>query len=150
MFVGSWSCSREYLYRAVHIAADAWLVNSIPYRKVYYERHELPALARTRDFDLDAAIDSALQQFWKKGYEGTSLTDLTEAMGINRPSLYAAFGNKEGLFRRVLERYIANTGQQLQAALSAPTRPRWAFAGRPRPGLTVPRHHRSAAGQTSR
>ncbi len=78
-------------------------------------------MARTRDFDLDTAIDSALQEFWRKGYEGTSLTDLTAAMGINRPSLYAAFGNKEGLFRRVLERYVANQGQQLEAALSAPT-----------------------------
>ena len=78
-------------------------------------------MARTRDFDLDIAIDSALQEFWKKGYEGTSLTDLTAAMGINRPSLYAAFGNKEGLFRRVLERYVANTGEQLQAALAAPS-----------------------------
>ncbi len=78
-------------------------------------------MARTRDFDLDTAIDSALQEFWKKGYEGTSLTDLTEAMGINRPSLYAAFGNKEGLFRRVLERYVASRSEQLQAALSAPT-----------------------------
>ncbi len=78
-------------------------------------------MARTRDFDLDTAVDSALQEFWKKGYEGTSLTDLTAAMGINRPSLYAAFGNKEGLFRRVLERYLSNTGQQLQSALSAAT-----------------------------
>jgi AcrR family transcriptional regulator len=43
--------------------------------------------------------------FWSKGYEGTSLSDLTEAMGINRPSLYAAYGNKEELFRKALERY---------------------------------------------
>jgi AcrR family transcriptional regulator len=78
-------------------------------------------LSRPRDFDIDTAIDSALQEFWKKGYEGTSLTDLTEAMGINRPSLYAAFGNKEGLFHQVVERYTQGTGAQFDAALEAPT-----------------------------
>jgi AcrR family transcriptional regulator len=78
-------------------------------------------LSRPRDFDLDSAVDSALREFWKKGYEGTSLTDLTEAMGINRPSLYAAFGNKEGLFRKVLDRYEQAQGGKLRAALAAPT-----------------------------
>jgi AcrR family transcriptional regulator len=77
-------------------------------------------LSRPRDFDIDTAIDSALREFWKKGYEGTSLTDLTAAMGINRPSLYAAFGNKEALFRKVVERYEQRTGALVQAALSAP------------------------------
>ena len=60
---------------------------------------------RPREFDECTALDAAMGVFWKNGYEGTSLTDLTDAMGINRPSLYAAFGSKEGLFRRVMDRY---------------------------------------------
>lgn len=62
---------------------------------------------RPRAFDPDEALDKAMRLFWAKGYEGTSLSDLTEALGINRPSLYAAFGNKEELFRKACERYAA-------------------------------------------
>jgi AcrR family transcriptional regulator len=60
---------------------------------------------RPREFDLDAALDGALSVFQRHGYEGSSVAELTEAMGINPPSLYAAFGNKEGLFRKALDRY---------------------------------------------
>jgi AcrR family transcriptional regulator len=63
------------------------------------------AMGRPREFVIDEALDAALQVFWSKGYEGTSLSDLTDAMGITRPSLYATFGNKEELFRKVLDRY---------------------------------------------
>ena len=76
---------------------------------------------RPRAFDVDHALDSALNVFWRKGYEGASLDDLTEAMGINRPSLYAAFGNKENLFRRAVERYGRGPAAHACAALDAPT-----------------------------
>lgn len=78
------------------------------------------AMGRPRTFDVDKALDSALLVFWKKGYEGTTLPDLTEAMGINRPSLYAAFGNKENLFRKALDRY-SEKGAFFQEALNEPT-----------------------------
>ena len=62
---------------------------------------------RPRAFDMDKALDAALDLFWRKGYEGTSIADLTKAMGINPPSLYAAFGGKETLFHQALDRYEA-------------------------------------------
>ncbi|WP_437224335.1 TetR/AcrR family transcriptional regulator [Planctomicrobium sp. SH661] len=76
---------------------------------------------RPRAFDTDQALDAALHVFWEKGYEGTTLPDLTAAMGINRPSLYAAFGNKEDLFRKVIERYTQCTASHLNEALEEPT-----------------------------
>lgn len=76
---------------------------------------------RPRSFDLDEALDSAMQVFWRKGYEGASLADLTEAMGINPPSLYAAFGNKEALFRKALDRYVERRAVLWHEALEAPT-----------------------------
>lgn len=76
---------------------------------------------RPRAFDSDAALEKAMQVFWRQGYEGTSLSDLTEAMGINRPSLYAAYGNKEALFQKVLERYAAGPAAYVQQALAAPS-----------------------------
>ncbi|RKN45892.1 TetR/AcrR family transcriptional regulator [Streptomyces hoynatensis] len=76
---------------------------------------------RPRTFDPDAALDRALEVFWTHGYEGASLTGLTGAMGINKPSMYAAFGSKEELFARVLGRYVRGPAAFAGAALSAPT-----------------------------
>src|SRR5712672_80887 len=76
---------------------------------------------RPRDFDVDEALDRALEVFWRRGYEGASLPDLTAAMGINRPSLYAAFGSKEGLFRRALDRYAEGPAAYVREALDEPT-----------------------------
>jgi AcrR family transcriptional regulator len=79
------------------------------------------AMGRPREFDPDKALDLALHVFWRKGYEGASMADLTEAMGITKPSLYAAYGNKEDLFRKALDRYVDGPGGYFQAALLAPT-----------------------------
>jgi AcrR family transcriptional regulator len=79
------------------------------------------SLGRPRAFDLDRALERALRLFWEKGYEGTSLSDLTKAIGINRPSLYAAFGNKEALFRKALDRYVEKTVGFVLEAIKEPT-----------------------------
>src|SRR5580704_15597558 len=78
-------------------------------------------MGRPREFNFDEALDRALEVFWRKGYEGTSIPDLTEAMGINRPSLYAAYGNKESLFNKVLDRYAEKSGIHVREALNEPT-----------------------------
>ena len=76
---------------------------------------------RPREFDVDEALAAALRVFWSKGYDGASLTDLTEAMGVTRPSLYAAFGNKEALFRKALDLYEREKLAYVGEALKAPT-----------------------------
>src|SRR6266487_4501393 len=78
------------------------------------------ARGRPRAFDPDMALERAMHVFWAKGYEGASLSDLTRAMRINRPSLYAAFGNKEELFRKVLDRYMDGPLAYFGKALAAP------------------------------
>src|SRR6266481_8387887 len=82
-------------------------------------KSETAQLGRPRAFDPDVALDHAMHVFWAKGYEGAALSDLTAAMRINRPSLYAAFGNKEQLFRKVLDRYMNGPLAYFQKALAA-------------------------------
>ena len=76
---------------------------------------------RPRAFDADEAVDAAAEVFWKHGYDGASLADLTTAMGINKPSLYGAFGNKEELFHRVVARYAENDMAYARRALEQST-----------------------------
>lgn len=76
---------------------------------------------RPREFDVERTLDRAVRVFWRQGYEGTAIADLTEALGINRPSLYAAFGNKESLFRQVLARYVEQRANYLPLALARPS-----------------------------
>ncbi len=70
---------------------------------------------------MDKALAQALRVFWEKGYDGTSMNDLTEAMGITRPSLYAAFGNKESLFRKALDLYETEKLAYIGRAIDEPT-----------------------------
>jgi AcrR family transcriptional regulator len=79
------------------------------------------AMGRPRAFDADAALDQAMEVFWRHGYEGATIAQLTEAMGINPPSLYAAFGSKEGLLKAALDRYSAKRACWMEEILSAPT-----------------------------
>lgn len=79
------------------------------------------AAGRPLSFDPEKALDRAMHVFWRKGYEGASLSELTKAMRINPPSLYAAFGDKEALFSRVIDRYLAGPGSYFPKALEAPT-----------------------------
>ncbi len=78
-------------------------------------------MGRPRGFDEDAALEAAMRVFWEKSYEGATIADLTEAMGINRSSMYAAFGDKESIFRRVMERYRAGRMTYISQALAQPS-----------------------------
>ncbi len=76
---------------------------------------------RPTAFDPTVALEKALQVFWTRGYEGASMTELTAAMGINKPSIYAAFGNKEELFRKALGKYLSGPVAYVGEAMQQPT-----------------------------
>lgn len=78
-------------------------------------------MGRHKEFDVEEALDAALGVFWQRGYEGTSFEDLTAATGVARPGLYRAFGNKEALFRKALDRYNAKYMIFMHEALDKPT-----------------------------
>ncbi len=79
------------------------------------------ARGRPLEFNQNEALDKAINVFWSRGYEGASMAELTEALGINKPSIYAAFGNKEALFRKALERYKTGPIAFVGEAMKAPT-----------------------------
>ena len=78
-------------------------------------------MGRPREFKIDEALEKATGLFWRHGYVGTSLSDLTRAIGITPPSFYFAFGSKEGLFKKVIERYFAEQSDKAEAACREPT-----------------------------
>jgi AcrR family transcriptional regulator len=78
-------------------------------------------MGRHREFDVEKVLDAVLCVFWRKGYEGTSYADLVEAVGVERPALYSAFGNKEALFRKALDRYYERYLNFIPEALKLPT-----------------------------
>ncbi|MFG2328516.1 TetR family transcriptional regulator [Streptomyces sp. NPDC048604] len=77
-------------------------------------------MARTKEFDPDAALQAALELFWSRGYEATTMSDLVERLGIGRASIYATFGNKQELYLKALDRYTRATGPALTAELAEP------------------------------
>ncbi|AUA08813.1 HTH-type transcriptional repressor ComR [Streptomyces malaysiensis subsp. malaysiensis] len=85
------------------------------------ETRRKSSIGRPRGFDTDEALERAMRVFWEQGYEGASLADLTNAMGITRTSMYAAFGNKEDLFRKALERYTEGPASYADRAQREPT-----------------------------
>ncbi|MFH9134098.1 TetR/AcrR family transcriptional regulator [Streptomyces sp. NPDC017524] len=77
-------------------------------------------MARTKEFDPDAALQSALELFWRRGYEATSVTDLVEHLGIGRASIYATFGSKHELYLKAMDRYTETRDPLLVSELSQP------------------------------
>ncbi len=78
-------------------------------------------MGRHRQFDIDKALDEVLCVFWRKGYEGASYSDLVDAVGVERPALYSAFGNKESMFQKALARYSERYMDFIPIALGLPT-----------------------------
>jgi TetR/AcrR family transcriptional repressor of nem operon len=84
-------------------------------------------MARPREFDFDAALDRAMEVFWSRGYEATSLDDLCEVTGLSRSSLYATFGSKRKLLLRTVDRYVEQRNPRIAAILAQPSRTRDGF-----------------------
>ncbi|MDK8181762.1 TetR/AcrR family transcriptional regulator [Paenibacillus sp. UMB4589-SE434] len=84
-------------------------------------------MARTREFDEEKVLDAAMQLFWEKGYEATSISDLTTRMGIQRPSIYSAFGDKKELFETALRKYTMSRASDVRARLQSHSSVKEAF-----------------------
>jgi TetR/AcrR family transcriptional repressor of nem operon len=74
-------------------------------------------MGRTREFDEEKVLDAAMHLFWEKGYEATSLSDLTSRMGIQKPSIYSTFGDKKELFEAALRKYMMSRASQVRTRL---------------------------------
>lgn len=81
-------------------------------------------MPRPKEFDVDLALQRALEVFWQKGYEATSMQDLVDAMGIQRASLYGTFGDKRSLYLRALDSYQAKAFEEMRERLETATSPR--------------------------
>src|ERR1700761_1056657 len=81
-------------------------------------RQSFSAMARTKDFDEDEVLDKAMYLFWNQGYNGTSMQDLVDGLGISRSSLYDTFGDKHSLFIKTLENYKKNASAKLEAIIA--------------------------------
>ena len=82
------------------------------------ERKMMAIIGRPREFDRGAALEAAMLAFWRKGFAATSMNDLCEAMDVRSPSLYAAFGGKEALYREALQRYVETVGPPVWGKLA--------------------------------
>ncbi|MFJ7663522.1 TetR/AcrR family transcriptional regulator [Lysinibacillus sp. NPDC097162] len=85
-------------------------------------------MARTREFDEDQVLNAAMQLFWEKGYEATSLSDLTSRMGIQRPSIYSTFGDKKELFEAALRKYTMSRASDIRTKLQSHSSIKEAFS----------------------
>jgi len=103
--------------RRYHLCTARYRTTSV----VIVTRQTRAPIGRPRGFDADEALERALLVFWERGYEGAGLAELTEAMGITRTSMYAAFGNKEQLFRKALDLYTEGPASYGLRALAEPT-----------------------------
>lgn len=79
------------------------------------------AVGRPREFDPDRVEDAAMRLFWERGFDGVSISDVSDVTGVNRRGVYAEFGTKENLFARTVQRYLAGPGDYLVGALAQPT-----------------------------
>jgi AcrR family transcriptional regulator len=110
-----------------HLLQMCWKANRIHDSRIQYEvaRKSMKTgsgkTGRPISFDRDAALEAAMLLFWKRGFEGTSMADLTQAMGLNPSSIYAAFGDKNALFSLAVKRYMDSRAQYATKALEEPT-----------------------------